>query len=225
MSTYFRLQQELQQRAGKKVQLKINDNRSTMLSVRWEPDCTKVSLHRMFLQAPQNIMQALACYLRQEVKIMSPNIKHFIEENVKKLDYSHTIDRKKLCSQGTVYNLQEMYQEINNEYFDGKLQLSITWFGKPFQRGRSKVTFGLYHDPLRLIKIHRMLDNPFVPDYLIAFVIYHEMLHYVCPAYRDINGIQRIHSKEFKQMEMRFRHYELAQYWIKEHYRKLFRIE
>ena len=57
------LQNKIQNHSGRKLKLKINDNRSTMLSVRWEPDCTKVSLHRIFLQAPRNVMDELSCYL------------------------------------------------------------------------------------------------------------------------------------------------------------------
>ena len=38
-------QERLENSVGSKLRLKINDNRSTMLSVKWDPDCTKVSLH------------------------------------------------------------------------------------------------------------------------------------------------------------------------------------
>ena len=65
-NTHNTIHASLEKGSEAKVQLKINNNRSTMLSVRWEPDCTKVSLHQMFLNAPTNIMQDLACYVRQE---------------------------------------------------------------------------------------------------------------------------------------------------------------
>ena len=216
------LQKELEARSGRRLQVKINDNRSTMLSVRWEPDCAKVSLHRMFLHAPQNVMHALACYLKGEEKNLAPTIKAFIEDNVKKLDYSHLIEPEKLVPQGTYYNLSKVYDELNEEYFDNQIKLFITWYGKPNQRNRNRVTFGLYHDPMRLIKIHRLLDSPSFPNYVVSYVTYHEMLHHVCPSYVDNSGIHRIHSKEFKDKEIQFRHYELAQDWIKDHQEYLF---
>lgn len=216
-------QKELEESSGMKLKLKINDNRSTMLSVRWEPDCARVSLHRMFLQAPQNVMQALACYIKKEDKIIDPNIRFFIEENVKKLDYSHLLDRDKLCTQGTVYNLKKIYHELNRDYFNNKLALNITWFGKPTLRCKSHVTFGLYYDPIRLIKINRLLDSPSFPDYLVSYVVYHEMLHHVCPSYHDEKGFHRIHTKEFKAREAKYRHFQLAQHWIKDHHENLFR--
>lgn len=216
------LQKELETRSGKKLHIKINDNRSTMLSVRWEPDYAKVSLHRMFLDAPQNVMQALGCYLRGEEKGLAPSIKAFIEENVKKLDYSHLLDWTKLPSQGNCYNLLAIYDELNQEYFGRNLELNICWYGRVGQRNRNRVTFGLYYDPLRLIKIHRILDSPFFPKYVVAYIIYHEMVHYVCPSYIDKTGMHRIHSKEFKAEELKFRYYQLAQDWIKEHQEYIF---
>lgn len=199
----------------KKVQLKINDNRSTMLSVRWEQDCTKVSLHKIFLEAPKNIMQALACYVREEAPEIPSSVRSFIDTNLRQLDYSHTLDSEKIYCQGTYYNLKTIYDSLNAEYFDNKINLRITWFGKPNQKSRSRVTFGLYHDPLKLIKINRLLDSPSFPDYFIAYVIYHEMAHDASPAYYDENGVHRIHSKEFKELEMRYRYYNLAQDWIR----------
>jgi len=216
------LQKQLENGSGLKLKLKINDNRSTMLSVKWEPDCTKVSLHRIFLQAPQNVMDALACYLRRKDKSIALSVKAFIEDNLRTLDYSHHIDQSKLHCQGHVYNLRQIYDDLNREYFDNELNLHITWFGKHNQRCRSRVTFGLYHDPLKLIKINRMLDSPSFPDYIISYVIYHEMVHHVCPAYFDERGLHQIHSKEFKQRESLFRYFDMAQRWIKDNQANFF---
>jgi hypothetical protein len=217
-------QEELEDSCRKRLQIKINDNRSTMLSVRWEPDCTKVSLHRMFLHAPQNIMQSLACYIRQEDKIIHPKVKAFIEKGLQKLDYSEVLDKAKLYQNGNVYNLKQIYDDLNTEYFNNQLQLQITWFGKFNQRNRTRVTFGLYHDPLKLIKINRMLDSPNFPEYIVSYVVYHEMVHNVCPAYVDERGINRVHTKEFKDMESNFKHFGLAEKWIEENQDNFFAI-
>lgn len=216
------LQKKLEYSSGLKLKLKINDNRSTMLSVKWEPDYAKVSLHRMFLNAPQNVMDALACYLNRQDKIIAPMVKAFIEDKLNTLDYSELVDTTKLYSQGNVYNLQHIYNEINKEYFNSKLNLYITWFGKPIRKCRSRVTFGLYHDSLRLIKVNRLLDSPSFPDYFVAYVIYHEMLHHICRPYYDANGFHHIHTKEFKEREAVFRHFDLAQDWVKKNRENFF---
>lgn len=215
-------QEQLESSVGKKLHLKINDNRSTMLSVKWEPDCTKVSLHRMFLHAPQNIMQALGCYLKGKNKKLSPSVKAFIEDHLQKLDYSHELDLTKLQTKGRVYDLDQIYDHLNREYFDHSLGLYITWFGEKNKRSMRRITFGLYHDPLRLIKINRLLDNKHFPDYFVAYVIYHEMLHYVCPAFVDEKGLKHIHSKAFKAREKEFEYYDKSQQWILDNQNYLF---
>jgi len=216
------IQEQLENSSGLKLKLKINDNRSTMLSVKWEPDHAKVSLHRIFLQAPQNVMDALACYLKRQDKIIAPTVKAFIEDKLKTLDYSYQIDQKKLYSQGNVYNLQQIYNDINDEYFNNELSLYITWFGKPNRKCRSRITFGLFHDPLKLIKVNRLLDSPSFPDYLVSYVVYHEMVHHVCPPYYDRSGHYHIHTKEFKEREALFRYFHLAQDWIKKNKENFF---
>lgn len=216
------LQKKIQSRCGRKLKLKINDNRSTMLSVRWEPDYTKVSLHRIFLKAPLNVMDELSCYLAECPSQLPKSIKAFIDSNVKDLDYSHQLDRSKLYSEGKIYNLKEIYDNLNTEYFSNQLQLHITWFGKPRQQNRSRITFGLYHNPLKLIKINKILDSHSFPHYILEYVVYHEMLHHVCPSYVDKNGLHKIHSKEFKQKEVLYRNYALAQEWIRKHQKYFF---
>ena len=152
---------------------------------------------------------------------ISPIVKEFIEDGIKNLDYSHELDASKLSTNGHVYNLQKTLDTLNREYFDQKLNLCITWFGKPSVRSRNRLTFGLYHDPLRLIKINRLLDSPSFPSYLIDYVVYHEMLHHVCPSYYE-NGVHKVHTREFKERELEFKHYNLAQNWLEEHTEYLF---
>jgi hypothetical protein len=215
-------QERLENSTGTKLVLKINNNRSTMLSVKWEPDFTKVSLHRMFLRAPKNVMQELACYLKREHDTLAPNIKAYIEDNLQKLDYSYQLNLKKLDTKGRVYDLQQIYDDLNREYCNGELNLYITWFGNARRSSSNRITFGLFHDPLRLIKINRLLDSEHFPPYFVAYIIYHEMLHYVCPTYVDSKGIKQIHSKAFRAREKQFSHYLAAQQWIQANQEHLF---
>ncbi len=212
----------LEHHAGRPLKMRINDNHSTMLSVRWEPDHTRVSLHRMFLNAPTNVMEALACYLKGNNRSLTPTLKQYIEQCRQQLDYSSAINPTELSHQGRYYHLLDLYNEVNEEYFEGRVKLHITWFGQPQSRNRSRISFGLYHDTLRLIKINRVLDHPNIPRFLITYVIYHEMLHHICPPNVDGEGIHRIHNREFKQREMEFRYYQHAVEWIRQNKVNLF---
>jgi hypothetical protein len=216
------LSQTLETFSGMKLKLRINDNRTTMLSVRWEPECARVSLHRIFLEAPEDVMLSLACYLKQERKILGPTLKAFIEDKIRNVDYSHLLDEKKLSVKGQCYDLQELYDEVNATYFEGKLDLKITWFGCRSSKRRKSIALGLYYDALRLVKVHRLLDQEKFPRYVVAYVIYHEMLHHVCPSYYDSRGSHRIHHDEFRWRESQFKEHDQAEHWLKEHRLDLF---
>lgn len=223
-------QRDIEVAVKKKLKLKINNNRSTMLSVKWEPDCTKVSLHRIFLEAPKNIMNDLACHIRKENSDVSPKVRAYIEEKLKGLDFSDRLPKEGLVTQGEFYNLEEIYQSINREYFNNEVDLWITWYGKLNPTNKSRVTFGLYQEQMRLIKIHRMMDRsrrfirrPYFPDFFVSYVVFHEMLHHVCPSYVDENGRLSIHTKEFKMREREFKDFDLAQKWLERNRDNFFR--
>lgn len=221
--SYLLLQKEIEQASKRKVKLKINDNRSTMLSVKWEPDCTKVSMHRLFLEAPKNIMDALACHIRHKNSDVAPSVKAFIEDKLKDLDYSYTLDRDKLVTKGAHYDLLKLYDGIEKEYFTGEeLNLNITWFGSRLLKRRSRLTFGLYHQPLRLIKINKMMDSHRFPPFFVEYVVFHEMLHHLCPSYYDGSGKHCVHTREFKAREKEFKHYAEAKKWLKANTARLF---
>lgn len=221
--TYLSLQREIEQASKKKVKLKINDNRSTMLSVKWEPDCTKVSMHRLFLEAPKNIMDALTCHIGHKNSNVAPSVKAYIEDKLKNLDYSDTLDKEKLVTKGTYYDLLELYNAIEDEYFpEEELNLNITWFGSKQMKRRSRLTFGLYHQPLRLVKINKMMDSERFPPFFVEYVIFHEMLHHLCPSYYDGSGKLSVHTREFKAREKEFKYYGEAKKWLKANTLKLF---
>ena len=131
------IQEQLENSSGLKLKLTINNNHSTMLSVKWGTDYTKISMHKMFLDAPQNIMDSLVCYLKREEPMISPAVKMFISDNLKTTAYKKQIDKSNLEVKGNFYNLKELYDDLNKEYFHNKLELNITWFGKGNERARS----------------------------------------------------------------------------------------
>lgn len=130
------------------------------------------------------------------------------------------IKKKPLYEQG-VYDLQQIFSEINHQYFSGALDLSIHWFGrkKTSRRIRRKV-LGYYDSKNKRIKIHHSLNNSFYPPYFIAYVVYHEMLHSAEP---PIQGQYRrkVHHKEFRDKEKLFHGYDQAKEWEKQNLEKI----
>lgn len=222
--TPAQLQEFLQSYCDLPLYLKLNENRSTMCSIRWESKRTKISLNRIFLVAPKKVIHALAKAIEEQDGTIPAIVKAFINQQLQNLDYSKQLDPNLLEHQGHVYNLKNLYDSVNQEYFGGGLELKITWFNSNFKQNKSQFTFGLYYDALKLIKINRVMDAKKFPEYVIRYVIYHEMLHYVSPTYVDQAGVHRAHNKEFKHLEKQFKEFSLAKRWIEKHRLDLFDI-
>jgi hypothetical protein len=207
---------------GLPLEIKINNNRHTLLSVRRRPRKTCLSLHHIFLDAPRDVIEAIALYVQGGKKRLSPIVRAFIETRRAALDYSHIVEPQKLSPQGRVYNLGVIFNELNETYFGGSQKLHITWFGSIDPKHRTRATLGLYYDTLRLIKIHRLLDTKSVPRYVLEFVVYHEMVHAIYPSYINEKGISRSHDRAFHEREKQFRDYKKAVSWIRNHKVSLF---
>lgn len=125
-----------------------------------------------------------------------------------------SIQRRSLPPTGQYYNLQEIYNTLNTEYFESKLNLNISWFGNG-NIARTRVLFGSYYHRTKSIKINRFLDQANIPPYVVKFIVYHEMLHDVFPPKRKLNGRRSIHHPDFKEVEKQFPDYKLAKEFIK----------
>lgn len=119
-------------------------------------------------------------------------------------------------------NLQELYDQLNIQYFAGAIQAQIIWFGSATRRASSRRLLGTYNFDKRLIKIHRLLDQPHFPSYFLAYVIYHEMLHERFPPIYKRGRRRRVHHVSFQEEEKRFADYALAKAWEKENTKLFF---
>ena len=66
----------------------------------------------------------------------------------------------------------------------------------------------------RIIRIHPTLDQPGVPPYFVAWIVFHEMLHGKHEVTR-VGGRRCFHTREFMAEEKTFAHYERAYAWEK----------
>ncbi len=118
--------------------------------------------------------------------------------------------------EGRFFNLRELFLEINARFFENKLDLPILGWSlrKSYRR------LGFYSSEKNLLVISRIFDAPKVPEQVVKFLLYHEMLHMAIPI-QKINGRRRIHTTEFKRREQAFPEYEAIQKWLKKNLRKL----
>lgn len=202
----------LEKETGKLVSLTITDNSTSMLSVKTKGNSVFVRLHRMFLQAGNDVIREIAEFIKFR-KRKTPLISKFIRDNQNCLKNKQP-KTVSICTQGRYYNLKELFNSLNNEYFGGRITTSITWGKNNPRWAVRKRTLGSYSSHTNTIRINSVLDRKNVPRYFIKFVIYHEMLHSNMHRERK-NGRRLVHSSEFKRRERLFEHYEKAISWEK----------
>ncbi|MBI2875813.1 MAG: hypothetical protein HYY20_02905 [Candidatus Tectomicrobia bacterium] len=114
-----------------------------------------------------------------------------------------------LQGRGRHYDLKALFEKINAERFQGKLDPpGLTW-----SRTFTFRKFGHYHPTRDLVMISLTLDDPGVPPFVIEFVLYHELLHKKLGIRRE-GSIRRAHTEEFRREERRFPHYQDAEAWL-----------
>jgi len=216
--TLAELKQRLSYYLAGPVDIVLKNNRSTYLHVVSEKKKTlKLMLHKAFLFASESICEALAVYILKDDSKAKAKVRKFAYEQMAIADYSSALEKQHLYTQGTYYDLQEIYDRINDRYFDNKLSCKITWFARPKYKTWSHLTLGSYHDTMNLIRINQLLDDPYVPPYVLSFIVYHEMIHAVIPTTINHKGRKQCHTKAFKNLEKKYYYYTQAMRWEKEY--------
>lgn len=116
----------------------------------------------------------------------------------------------RVMHQGEHHDLMKIYDQVNAQYFESKLDLAIKWVGNKASMPRTRVMFGSYNQQTKLIKIHRRLDQAHIPHHFVSYVIYHEMLHHVLPPTKEWRQKRKIHHPDFIEREKHFQEFALA---------------
>jgi hypothetical protein len=194
--------------------LRLTDNRYTMVMVRRSPRQYTVRLHRMFAAADPRLLRALGRYVVANEPRASAVIGAFIEKHRHLITPQTQRERRVvLRTAGRTHDLQPIFDRLNQDYFDGSLQARITWGSAPRRHlPRRSIKMGSFAVEDRLIRIHPVLDDGGVPEFFVAWVVFHEMLHGKFEVVRK--GVRRcFHSKEFLAAERSFREYHEAAAW------------
>jgi hypothetical protein len=208
----------LEREVGQPLDVQFHRNRWTYLSCDAEAYEGRlcVRIHEAFVDAPPDVARAVASFIRRNDPQARRVIRKFINERSAEL--SAQSDRPartaRLQPSGEVYDLQEMFDDLNRHYFGGQCAAQITWgSGARTFRGRRHITFGSYDESTQMIRVHPALDRRSVPKYFVRYIVYHEMLHAVLPAPVSPSGKQLHHSRLFRQRERAFDDYERAMAW------------
>ena len=113
-------------------------------------------------------------------------------------------------SRGKCYNLDELFDKVNREYFACSLvKPRLIWSQINTYR-----KLGHYEPARDRVMIALTLDDARIPEFVVTFVLYHELLHKSHGA-TWVNGRRMVHTPEFRRDERKFKLYKEAEEWLK----------
>ena len=213
------MESRLQELLNTRLFLKITDNTRSMITARWRNGACVVRLHQMFLDAADDVLQALAGFIRRPSIRQKNLLRKFIKNHQEKIRVTTAAAKPRiprLHPEGKHVDLGDYFQGLNEVYFGGRLGCAITWGTRKRGRRPRTIRLGSYCPNQKIIRIHPVLDSPEVPAFVIEDVLHHEMLHHELGMVRG-NGRNLSHHRVFRAREKAFPHNARAREWIQKH--------
>jgi hypothetical protein len=172
-------------------------------------------------QAPGAVLEAIVVILAYKVlrrrppgEIVSAYERYRqnpqVEERVQQR--RHCRGRKRInTSEGKYHSLQRLYEEVNHRFFNDQIEIDNLGWGMHPSWGR----LGHYDPAHHAIVISPVLDSPRVPGFVVAYILYHELLHTLYDE-RAANGRKRHHHAEYLKAERSFPDYQAAKKFLGE---------
>lgn len=179
-----------------------------------------VRLSDMLEGAPEGVLRAIAHILlaklyRKPIEAAHANRyrRHLGSEAIARRaeQVRRSRGRKNISTaEGSQYNLEEIFDRLNRQYFNGLLgQPVLTWSAHSARR-----LLGHYDAAHNTIVVSRVFDRPETPRYAIEYLLFHEMLHLKHPV-RVKGGRRCVHSREFQRDEKMFPELEKVKEFLK----------
>jgi hypothetical protein len=185
------------------------------LTVRLREDTAYVRLSDALYNAPTPVFEAAAAillgrlYRRTTPKDMLEIYRQFSYARVTR-ERLHRLRKNRARPSnhepaGTHHDLAPLFARLNQHYFQNSLPLPrLSW-----SKRRWRSLLGCFDPALNQIVLNCRLDGEGVPEYVVAYVLYHEMLHLKHPM-KFARCRRQSHSRSFRKEEKIFRDYDRA---------------
>jgi hypothetical protein len=184
-------------------------------TIRLRGDTAHVRLSDVMQQAPREVIESAAAlllgrlYRRQAPRELLDVYREFAHSKATRsqiMILRRSRARKlELSAAGNHHDLQSMYHRLNERYFDCALPYPrLGWSARSW-----RAQLGCFDPALNQIVINRVLDGRGVPEYVVAYVLYHEMLHQKHPV-KFARCRRESHSSAFRREERQFSDYAQA---------------
>jgi hypothetical protein len=213
------LRLRLQEASGKTVDLVLTQNRRSMVSVRTtSAQSLSVRCHEAFLSAPASVRSALVHWIRGDDRKRAARVlRRFVHEHAPECTAPPQPRALALRPVGTHFDLREVHGRVNDRYFNGRSQASITW-GRRVARHRHpprSVRWGSYDPRRRLITVNRRLDRSDVPPVVLEYVVFHELVHEFVPNQKGAANRVIRHGQAFRRQMARFERTSEARHYLR----------
>lgn len=184
-------------------------------TIRLRGDAAYVRLSDALCGAPSAVVEAAAAILLGRIFRRQPPPE--LLEIYRRFSYARPTRRRLLLLRrsrirrrechpaGKHHALGPLYERLNQRYFAGLLtRPHLGWSARAW-----RAQLGCFDPALRQILINQRLDEEGIPEYVVAYVLYHEMLHQKHPM-RFGRCRRESHSARFRAEEIRFADYTRA---------------
>jgi hypothetical protein len=182
---------------------------SLVITIRRRGDVLYARFSDLLRRAPRSVLESAAAlllshvYRRRTQRLLVQRYLNYARSDRTRSRISQMrrlrIRPAEAAPQGRHYDLAVLFDELNNKYFAGDLKRPyIGWSTRNWRR-----QFGSFDPGPNQILLNRRMDRPGVPQYVVEYVLFHEMLHVKHPTKRS--GCSLIsHSRAFRTEEKRF---------------------
>ncbi len=189
-------------------------------TIRLRDGVVHVRISDLLEGAPESVIEAIAHILL--AKMYRKPIESLHAVRYRRYVSSHDITakahlvrqvrgRKRIDSaQGQAYNLDEVFEALNRQFFYGLLaRPQMTW-----SRSHARQSLAHYDPAHNAIVVSRVFDHVRVPRCAVEYIVYHEMLHLKHPV--KLRGSRRcVHGPEFQAEEKLFPELDKAKLFLK----------
>lgn len=184
-------------------------------TIRLREDVAYVRLSDALEDAPPPVVEAAAAILLGRLYRRKPPRE--LLQTYREFSYAGTTRRRLLELRqrrarrmehrpaGAHHHLDLLFERLNARYFRGELSKPrLSWSRRVWRS-----LLGCFDPALQQIVINRQLDRDGVPEFVVAYVMYHEMLHVKHPM-RFARCRRESHGAAFRKEEKKFVDYNRA---------------
>jgi hypothetical protein len=178
-----------------------------------------VKFHQSFRGASETVleqaMQLMLARRKAERKLLQRDAYDAFVRTLSKNEFAlpgaRKVRRVATTGPGKHRSLEDSFARVNAAYFEGRLaRPELCW--SPV---RARRVLGSYQERYDRLIISRVFDSLQVPEFVLDYLMFHELLHKFLGIGRRDDGKRCMHGPEFRSLEKQFKQYAQALAFLK----------